>query len=81
MNTRHPKTFKPALSALALALFLTGCSSLNPVALEDQAVRDRAAADRVTMFDQQEPISAPVTLDEAIARALKYNLDLRLKTA
>lgn len=79
MNTRHPKTFKPALSALALALFLTGCSSLNPVALEDQAVRDRAAADRVTMFDQQEPISAPVTLDEAIARALKYNLDLRLK--
>lgn len=79
MNTRQSRTFKPTFSALALALFLTGCSSLNPVALEDQAVRDRAAADRVTMFDQQEPITAPITLDEAIARALKYNLDLRLK--
>lgn len=71
-------SLKPvALAAIALAL--AGCSSLKPVPLQEQAVRDRAAVDRVTMFDQQEPISAPVSVDEAIARALKYNLDLRLK--
>jgi outer membrane protein TolC len=70
---------RPLLPALALALVLAGCSSLTPKPLEDKAVRDRAAADRVKMFDQQEPIAAPIGLNEAIARALKYNLDLRLK--
>lgn len=79
MSQRVLSSFKPTLSALALTLFLAGCSSLNPVALQEQAVRDRAASDRLTMFDQQEPIAAPITLEEAIARALKYNLDLRLK--
>lgn len=79
MSQRVSSSFKPTLSALALTLFLAGCSSLNPVALQDQAVRDRAAADRVKMFDQQEPIAAAITMEEAIARALKYNLDLRLK--
>lgn len=79
MSQRVLSSFKPTLSALALTLFLAGCSSLNPVALQEQAVRDRAAADRVKMFDQQEPIAAAITMEEAIARALKYNLDLRLK--
>lgn len=65
--------------ALAAALMATGCSSLNPVAMKEQDIAKRAAADRLRMYDQQEPITAPVTLNEAIARALKYNLDLRLK--
>ncbi len=78
MANRFNFPLKPVVMAVA-GLMLVGCSSLNPQALEDKAVRDRAAADRVKMFDQQEPITAPVTMDEAIARALKYNLDLRLK--
>ena len=69
---------KPLTLAVA-ALVLAGCSSLNPVPLEEQAVRDRASADRVNMFNQQEPIAGPITMEEAIARSLKYNLDLRLK--
>jgi outer membrane protein TolC len=77
-ETRKP-IVRPLIPALALAMILAGCSSLKPQALEDKAVRDRAATDRVKMFDQQEPIGAPVGLNEAIARALKYNLDLRLK--
>ena len=64
---------------MTFALTMVGCSSLNPVPLEDKAVRERAAADRVRMFDEQEPITAAITLEEAVARALKYNLDLRLK--
>ncbi len=78
MTTRFQTALKPVTLAVA-TLILVGCSSLNPQALQDKAVRDRAAADRVKMFDQQEPITAPITMDEAIARALKYNLDLRLK--
>lgn len=75
----HPKLSLKRVALLTSALILAGCSSLNPTPLEDKAIRDRAAADRVKMFEQQEPITAAITLDEAIARALKYNLDLRLK--
>lgn len=78
MNFCFQTSLKPVTLAVA-TLVLAGCSSLNPNPLEDQAVRDRATSDRVKMFDQQEPIAGPVTLDEAIARSLKYNLDLRLK--
>ena len=78
MNPRLQSTLKPVTLAVA-AFIVAGCSSLNPNPLEDKAVRDRASADRVSMFDQQEPITAAITMEEAIARALKYNLDLRLK--
>ena len=33
----------------------------------------------VSMFAGQEPVTAPITLGEAIARSVKYNLDHRLK--
>ena len=36
-------------------------------------------SDRLKMFAEQEPISGPITFHEAAARALKYNLDYRLK--
>jgi surface antigen len=78
MTARLQSALKPVTLAVA-AFILAGCSSLNPVPLKEQAVRDRAAIDRVNMFDQQEPIAGPITLEEAIARSLKYNLDLRLK--
>ncbi len=78
MNKPIQTTLKPITLAVA-AFILAGCSSLNPSPLEDKAIRDRAAADRVKMFDQQEPIAGAISLDEAIARSLKYNLDLRLK--
>lgn len=69
---------KPITLAVA-AFLLAGCSSLTPSPLEEKAIRDRAAADRVKMFDQQEPIAGAISMEEAVARALKYNLDLRLK--
>ncbi len=78
MKAKLRFALKPVTLAV-LGLMLAGCSSLSPLPIKEQAVRDRAALDRVTMFDQQEPITAPVSVDEAIARALKYNLDLRLK--
>ena len=78
MITRFPSALKPVTLAVA-ALLVAGCSSLNPTPLQEQDVRNRASTDRLKMFDQQEPITAALSLEEAIARALKYNLDLRLK--
>ena len=70
---------RPRMLALSAALFLAGCGSLAPVPYEADEIRDRAAQDRVQMYADQEPIAAPLSFHEAAARALKYNLDYRLK--
>lgn len=62
----------------ALVFVLTGCS-VSPRMETQQEVMDRVKADTENMFSNQEAITGPISLDEAIARALKYNLDYRLK--
>ncbi|OQS33722.1 TolC family protein [Chromobacterium haemolyticum] len=65
------------LAALT-ALALTGCAvTPTPMSLGDRQAT--LAADRQAMFGSQEPLAGPVTLQEAMARALKYNLDYRVK--
>jgi outer membrane protein TolC len=62
----------------ALALLLQGCA-INPVPLTDQELTE-AANDKLSRIDaNQEPVSAPVGLYEAMARALKYNLDHKVE--
>ena len=65
------------LSALAIAL--TGCASLQPQPFTQKEIKERVAADRAEMYANQEPVAGPISFDEAAARALKYNLDYRLK--
>ena len=66
-------------SALASALLLSACSSLDPKPATDEENRQRILADQARMYSGQEPVTAPITFYEAAARALKYNLDYRLK--
>ena len=67
-----------SLVAGAMVLVLAGCgASPDPMTLDEQATR--VAEDRTVLFAEQEPITKPITLYEAMARALKYNLDHRLK--
>lgn len=40
---------------------------------------DEAMADRVAMFADQEPLRRPLTLSAAFERAIRYNLDARVK--
>lgn len=70
----------PARSAcvLALAAFLSACA-VTPEPATDQERTARATEDMSKLFVGQEPIRKPISLYEAIARALKYNLDQRLK--
>ncbi|WP_417796595.1 TolC family protein [Terasakiella pusilla] len=59
------------------ALVLTGCTvTPEKITLEEQ--RKLAITDRMEMFAGQEPVVAPIGLDEAMARAVKYNLQQRL---
>ncbi|WP_321529766.1 TolC family protein [uncultured Desulfuromonas sp.] len=58
--------------------FLTGCS-VTPQPLSLQEVEQRSYQDLTTTLEAQEPVSGPIDLYEAMARALKYNLEGRLK--
>lgn len=73
---------RPAPRHLALGLIaaavLSGCAVTPPAALTTQDLLLQDRSDRQAMFAAQEAITAPVTLDEAIARAIKYNLQQRL---
>lgn len=76
---RHAQTFTvPKLAILAAALMLAGCT-ITPKLATQEEVRERVKSDTDRMYVNQAPISAPVSLEEAIARTLKYNLDYRLK--
>lgn len=73
---RLRKGFVPA--AVLGTLLLAGCA-VTPEPLTQAENDSRVQADLSRLFANQEKIDGPLTLDEAIARALKYNLDHRLK--
>lgn len=71
-------TRRHGVLAAAVALALTGCAiTPKPLTQEEQTLQLKT--DRELMFDKQEPVTGAVTLEEAMARAIKYNLDNRLK--
>jgi len=64
--------------ASSLLVFMVGCSTkVAPLTDEERAAR--ASVDVESMFFGQEPVTGPITLGEAIARSITYNLDHRLK--
>lgn len=69
----------PKLLALTAAMLVAGCSTVTPRMATQEEVVERVKADTQDMYTGQTPISGPITLEEAIARTLKYNLDYRLK--
>ncbi len=64
------------LTPLALATLFTGCAVL-PQPLENGEVKQLASQDRQASQIGVEPLGQALGLTEAIARALKYNLDHR----
>ena len=64
--------------ALTAAAVLSACA-VAPEPLTVSENNARVENDLKRLFEKQEKITGPLTLEEAIARALKYNLDHRLK--
>lgn len=62
----------------ATVLLLAGCI-VHPHPITDAERDEEAQADRQAMFAGQEALTRPLTLQEAYARALIYNLDRRTK--
>ena len=69
----------PLVASLALAVFLVGCGAVKPKPLTHDEVAARVRNDQQAMYKGQEPVTAPLTLSDVMARSLKYNLDYRLK--
>lgn len=79
---QHNKRLSPALRTgliISAVLGLTACSSLSPSAMTEAEVGGTNQADRTAMTRDVAPITSPLTLEEAMARALKFNLDRRAK--
>ncbi|MBF0186442.1 MAG: TolC family protein [Magnetococcales bacterium] len=73
-----PANITKSLCAVVLLIGTQGCTVV-PVPIPVQERVSTAIADRHAMFTAQKPIVAPLTLSEAMARAIAYNLDHRLK--
>jgi outer membrane protein TolC len=78
---KFPGTFRKwrnVAVALTAAAVLSACA-VAPEPLTVSENNARVENDLKRLFEKQEKITGPLTLEEAIARALKYNLDHRLK--
>lgn len=78
LSARKSIAFKHT-ALFATVLLLAGCGSATLHPLSPDELATRTAADRAAAQQDVEPITGPLSLDEAIARALKYNLDRRVK--
>ncbi|MGE8406644.1 MAG: TolC family protein [Pseudomonas sp.] len=72
------KKSQKLFGASLLALAISGCA-VTSQPIDRSASEERARTDLATMFKDQEPINGPLTLHQAMARAVKYNLEARLK--
>ena len=82
MSPRKPRTTRlHAIGAgfLGIAILLLAGCTVEPKPITDKERGAQAQADFKAMFADQEPLTRPLTLQEAYARALKYNLERRVK--
>lgn len=66
------------LGSVCLTLLLTGCA-IQPDPIDAQATAAITATDLSERIDTQEPVTGSIGLYEAMARAVKYNLDHRVE--
>lgn len=77
MNVKR-LTKTTGLALACSALFLAGCQ-IAPKPYTEAALADYASDKLARVTADQEPITGQITLYEAMARALKYNLDYRVE--
>ena len=74
----HKQNFK--LLATSLAVFtLAGCANLKPEALQDADIVKQAQTVKGKQTAAVEAINGPLTLEEAIARAIKFNAERQVR--
>lgn len=64
--------------ACAVVLLATGCA-ITPAPLTDAELEQQVAQSKQQLAENQQAITQPISLEDAIARALRNNLDLQLE--
>jgi len=77
MRTRVQRRIQ-IIAAICVVVLLGGCAT-NTQILDKDEINSRAEADFKRLFAEAPAAGSLISLPEAIARALKYNLDNRLK--
>ncbi len=81
-HQKHNSQFRTwsSLTVVAFAcLVATGCANVQPIPLSALVMLEQQQLDTKSIQQGVEPLSGPLTMDIAMARALKYNLDRRAK--
>ena len=78
MSLMYPQRVLTTIAATTAAIMLSACT-VSPVAIDKEAVGRRVAEDKAKMFADQEAIRGAMGFPEVAARALKYNLDYRVR--
>ena len=72
-------SFAMRVMAVSVSLALGACASIEPKPFTGEDLRQQATQDRSEGRQGVEPIKGAISLEEAMARALKYNLDRRVR--
>lgn len=72
------RSMRMALATVAVGVILSGCA-VNPKVLTQEEIAGEASRHLASLTENQEPVTAPIGLYEAMARALKYNLDHKVE--
>lgn len=67
------------LSLVPASLTLAACSSLTPQPVTPKEISEIARADALALQRDVAPLAGPLRMEEAIARAIKYNAERRLR--
>jgi hypothetical protein len=78
---RRSSAAKAAALSITAVLGLSGCASFSveTAQLSAPEIRATLAQDKAALQHDVEPLAGPLTLDGAIARAIKYNADRRYR--
>lgn len=63
---------------LVMLLFTAGCA-IQPKVVSETENKQRITQDLLRLQNENDPITGPISLEEATARALKYNLELQVE--
>ena len=74
----HIQKFLVGVVVMGLVLLESGCAVM-PTPLTQEEIQQRVQEDLAQLTQYQEPVARPITLFEAMARALKYNLETRVQ--
>jgi len=66
------------LAGIGIATAIAGCSVM-PNPFKDNERADRSRQDLQRLAEANEPLTAPLSLQEATARAVKFNMDYRVR--